>query len=64
MDRDKLISVPYELVEAVAYIGLDFGYGEYQLEQKWIDMAREIFDGEIKQEQQTSDTYQEAANNE
>ena len=60
MDRDKLISVPYELVEAVAYIGLDFGYGEYQLEQKWIDMARTICKNA---EQQTSDAHQEEASN-
>ena len=30
------------IVEAVAHIGIDFGYGTYELEQCHIDRAREI----------------------
>lgn len=37
-----------KIVEAVANIGIDFGFGEYKLEQKYIDKARkymEVKDG-------------------
>jgi len=37
------IAVPIELLEAVAHIGVDTGYGIYKLEKEWIDKAREIF---------------------
>lgn len=37
---DRYVSVPRALVEAVAHIGVDFGYGKYELEQKWIELAR------------------------
>ena len=37
-DNEKL----REIAKAVAHIGMDFGYGEYELEQKHIDAAREI----------------------
>ncbi len=39
--RDKLAEVE-EIVKAVAHIGIDFGYGKYELEQKYIDKAREL----------------------
>ena len=29
-----------EIIKAVAHIGIDFGYGKYELEEKFIDMAR------------------------
>jgi hypothetical protein len=32
-----------ELVKAVAHIGVDFGYGEFKLDDKHINKAREIF---------------------
>lgn len=32
-----------EIARAVAHIGVDFGFGNYQLEQKHIDKARELF---------------------
>lgn len=34
--------VPRELLEAVAHIGIDFGYGKYELDQEHIDNAREL----------------------
>lgn len=37
-----------ELAEAVAHIGVDFGFGEYALEDKWIEQARALLnDGEL-----------------
>jgi hypothetical protein len=35
--------VSIELVKAIAHIGIDLGYGEYELEQKFIDEARTIY---------------------
>lgn len=32
-----------ELIWAVAHIGVNFGYGEYVLEQRYIDMAKQIY---------------------
>ena len=32
------------IVNAVAHIGVDFGYGEYELEDKFITEAREIIE--------------------
>jgi len=30
------------IVKAVAHIGIDFGYGTYELEEKYITQAREL----------------------
>ena len=39
-----------EIVEAVAHIGVDFGYGKYVLEDKFIKQARKILtEPEIKE---------------
>ena len=38
-----MCTVPVELIKAIAHIGIDFGYGEYELEQKFIDEARNIY---------------------
>lgn len=34
-----------ELVECIAHIGVDFGYGVYSVPQEKIDQARKIIDG-------------------
>src|SRR5688572_12348644 len=31
-----------EIIEAVAHIGVDFGFGPYELEDKFIEMARAL----------------------
>ena len=41
---EPYVSVPLEFLKAVAHIGVDFGYGEYRLEQKWIDLARRHYE--------------------
>ena len=33
-----------DLLKAVAHIGIDFGYGKYELEQKHIDEARRLYE--------------------
>ena len=33
-----------DLIKAVAHIGVDFGYGKYELEQKYIDTARLFYE--------------------
>ena len=33
-----------EIIKAVAHVGIDWGYGVYELEQKHIDKAREIYE--------------------
>ena len=38
-----MCTVPVDLIKAIAHIGVDFGYGEYELEQKFIDDARNIY---------------------
>lgn len=39
-DREKN-KIDSEFLKAVSHIGVDFGYGKYQLEEKWIKYARE-----------------------
>jgi len=33
-----------EIVKAVAHIGIDFGYGKYEIEDKHIEKARKIYE--------------------
>lgn len=41
-DKERMFSI----IKAVAHIGVDFGYGKYELEQEFIDMARAICEQE------------------
>ena len=41
-DKERMLSI----IKAVAHIGVDFGYGNYELEQEYIDMARAICEQE------------------
>jgi hypothetical protein len=41
-DKQKMLSI----IKAVAHIGVDFGYGKYEIEQEYIDMARAICEQE------------------
>ena len=45
-ERERL----YKIVEAVAHIGVDFGYGAFELSEEHIKEARDIIEsvGEIK----------------
>jgi len=45
-----------EIVKAVAHIGVDFGYGRYELEAHHIDNARAI----LKNGFDTHNSYEEA----
>jgi hypothetical protein len=45
------VMVPVELIEAIAMIGVDFGYGNYVLEDKFIDQARDILQASKKGEE-------------
>ena len=47
------IKAPLDLIEAVAHVGVDFGYGEYKLEQKFIKQARELLEEYKKQAKDT-----------
>jgi len=38
------VAVPLELIKAVAHIGIDFGYGKYELEPEHIAKARQIYE--------------------
>jgi len=40
--KELHVSVPISFIEAVCHIGVDFGHGEYELEEKWIELARKI----------------------
>ena len=40
IDKEIMLSI----IKAVAHIGVDFGYGEYELEQEHIAMARAILE--------------------
>jgi len=35
-----------EIAKAVAHIGIDWGYGEYELEPKFVDMARKLYEAD------------------
>ena len=41
-DKERMLAI----IKAVAHIGVDFGYGKYELEQEYIDMARAICEQE------------------
>lgn len=41
-DKQRMLTI----IKAVAHIGVDFGYGKYELEQEYIDMARAIIEQE------------------
>lgn len=41
-DKEIMLSI----IKAVAHIGVDFGYGKYEIEQEYIDMARAICEQE------------------
>lgn len=41
-ERERMLSV----IKAVAHIGVDFGYGKYEIEQEFIDIARAICEQE------------------
>jgi hypothetical protein len=41
-DKEAMLLV----IKAVAHIGVDFGYGEYEIEQEYIDIARDICEQE------------------
>lgn len=45
----KRIAELEEVVKAVAHIGIDWGYGEFALEQSHIDKARELYEATLKQ---------------
>ncbi len=38
--EDAHVSVPLDFLQAVGHIGVDFGYGVYELEPHWIELAR------------------------
>jgi hypothetical protein len=40
----QYISELEEIVKAVAHIGIDWGYGEFQLEKDHIDKARALYE--------------------
>ena len=42
MTDEQQVLVPLELIKAVAHIGVDWGYGEYELEKHHIAKARHI----------------------
>jgi hypothetical protein len=41
-DKEKMLLI----IKSVAHIGVDFGYGKYEIEQEYIDMARAICEQE------------------
>lgn len=41
-EKERMLSI----IKAVAHIGVDFGYGKYEIEQEHIDMARAICEQE------------------
>lgn len=44
IELGQYISELEEIVKAVAHIGVDFGYGEFQLEKDHIDKARSLYE--------------------
>ncbi len=47
---DEYVRVPLEFLQAVGHIGVDFGYGIYELETHWIELARRYYnDHQTKQ---------------
>lgn len=44
--EQKEKEIMLSIIKAVAHIGVDFGYGKYEIEQEFIDMARAICEQE------------------
>ena len=44
-NEEKMILVPESLLKAVAHVGVDFGYGSYELSKEEIQQARDILEG-------------------
>ena len=42
--KDELKKRLLELLEAVGHVGVDFGYGEYELSEEEIEEARNLHD--------------------
>ena len=42
INTDEFVRIPLQLLEAVAHIGVDFGYGPYEIEEEHINLARRI----------------------
>jgi predicted adenine nucleotide alpha hydrolase (AANH) superfamily ATPase len=38
------LSESEDIVKAVAHIGIDWGYGKYELEEEWIDKSRKLYE--------------------
>lgn len=47
-DHNYMLNKPdiIDILNAVAWIGIDFGFGNYEIEQKFVDLARKILDPE------------------
>ena len=43
-DQKSRIKELEEIVKAVAHIGIDFGYGKFELDQTHIDKARKLYE--------------------
>lgn len=48
-ELEAQLNAAMEVVEAVAHIGLDFGYGAFELQPENIEMARKIKESYEKQ---------------
>ena len=44
-----------ELIKAVAHIGIDWGYGKFELNQEHIDTARKLYEAHNKLKEQGDD---------
>jgi len=42
VEQNKMLS---EIVEAVAHVGIDFGFGKFELDESHINKARSILEG-------------------
>ena len=51
--KDKEIEELLEIVKAVAHIGIDWGYGTFELTQDHIDKARKLYEASNTKENES-----------
>ena len=47
---ERQLAEARELIKAVAHIGIDWGYGKFELTQEHIDKARKLYEQQLKEQ--------------
>jgi len=47
---ERQLAEARDLIKAVAHIGIDWGYGKFELNQDHIDKARKLYEEQLKEQ--------------